>query len=147
MLFYFYLFSSQTVQRTVSQLLLEVGEKDNNMRTLPSGVKLFDLLRTAGEGNSSNILGSYTSKGLQGNALVEILSRVSAEDLLSLQRGVDRASASYRFYQYNSSMSLSDRDIPTRSVSVRTVHKSLYSTYIPFSAYDKFNEAVVLLIF
>ena len=113
------------MQRTVAQLLLEVNEKDNNMRTLPSGVRLFDLLKSAGEGNSSDTLGSYTSKGLQGNALVEILSRVSPGDLLSLQRGVDRASASYRYYQYNSSMSLSDKDIPTRSVSVSIVDDAL----------------------
>lgn len=94
--------------------MLEVDERDYNMRTLPSGVRLFDLLKYAESGNTSGVLGSYTTKGSQGNALVEILSRIPPGDLLTLQRGVDRASSSYRFYQYNSSMSLSDGDIPTR---------------------------------
>ena len=49
-----------------------------------------------------------------GNALVQILQRIPLGDLEELQRGVERASSSFRYYQYNSSLQLNDKDIPTR---------------------------------
>lgn len=48
------------------------------------------------------------------NALVEILQRIPPGDLEALQRGVEMASSSFRYYQYNSSLRLHDKDIPTR---------------------------------
>ena len=56
-----------------------------------------------------------TGTGAWGsNALMGILQRIPQRDLEALQRGVEIASASFRYYQYNSSLRLNDRDIPTR---------------------------------
>ena len=59
--------------------------------------------------------GAGTGTGAWGsNALMGILQRIPQRDLEALQRGVEIASASFRYYQYNSLLRLSDRDIPTR---------------------------------
>ena len=48
------------------------------------------------------------------NALVAILQRIPLGDLEALQMGVEMASSSFRYYQYNSSLRLNNEDIPTR---------------------------------
>ena len=67
-----------------------------------------------------NVVGSRAGIGAGAgawgsNALLGILQRIPQRDLEALQRGVEIASASFRYYQYNSSLRLNDRDIPTRS--------------------------------
>lgn len=96
-------------------MLSEVTEKD--MGVLPSGRTLYSLLAAADEESQSGSSGTDSMKGKgagTGNALVAILSRVPLEDLRALQEGVERASGQYRYYLYNSTMRLNDRDIPTR---------------------------------
>ena len=67
--------------------------------------------RGAGAGSSA----AGVSAGVWGgNALVQILQRIPSGDLEELQRGVERASSSFRYYQYNSSLQLNNKDIPTR---------------------------------
>ena len=88
----------------MKELLAELNEKE--MDVLPSGLSIYSLLQMAdrGEGidmNSTSISGSITGSP---SALIQILSRVPYVDLLALQNGVRVASASYRYYQYNSSM-------------------------------------------
>ena len=102
------------MQRSVKELLAELKEEE--MDILPSGLSIYSLLQMAdrGEGvdkNSTSISGALKDST---SALIQILSRVPYEDLLSLQSGVRVASASYRYYQYNSSMGTSTSDIPTR---------------------------------
>lgn len=64
--------------------------------------------------------GAGAGAGAWGNnALMGILQRIPQRDLEALQRGVEIASASFRYYQYNSSLRLNDRDIPTRSTVER----------------------------
>jgi hypothetical protein len=96
-------------------MLSEVTEKD--MGVLPSGRTLYSLLAAADEESQSGSSDTDSMKGKgagTGNALVAILSRVPLEDLRALQEGVERASGQYRYYLYNSTMRLNDRDIPTR---------------------------------
>jgi hypothetical protein len=96
-------------------MLAEVTEKD--MGVLPSGRSLYSLLAAADEGSQTGSTGTDSAKGKgagTGNALVAILSRVPLEDLRALQEGVERASGQYRYYLYNSTMRLNDKDIPTR---------------------------------
>ena len=102
------------VQRSVKELLVEMSE--DKMDRLPSGVSIYSLLRTAEEEEGEVVNASMTrSIGTDSpNALIQILSRVSPEDLLALQKGVRVASASYRYYQYNSSIGTAAADIPTR---------------------------------
>lgn len=111
----------QVVQRTIREMLAEVTEKD--MGYLPSGRSLYSLLAAADTDeasqagsaghNSAKDKGTGAGAGT-GNALVAILSRVPTEDLRALQEGVERASGQYRYYLYNATMRLNDRDIPTR---------------------------------
>ena len=68
-----------------------------------------------------------------GNALVQILERIPLGDLEELQRGVERASSSFRYYQYNSSFQLNDKDIPTRCACLqyhRIICYSIISCHI-----------------
>jgi hypothetical protein len=100
------------VQRTVRDMLAEVTEKD--MGVLPSGRSLYSLLAAADEDSQTGSSGVKGKGAGTGNALVAILSRVPLEDLRALQEGVERASGQYRYYLYNSTMRLNDKDIPTR---------------------------------
>lgn len=94
-------------------MLSEVSEKD--MGVLPSGRSLFSLLAAAREdAHNSTVKGGREKGAGADNALVAILSRVPPEDLRTLQEGVERASGQYRYYLYNSTMRLNNKDIPTR---------------------------------
>ena len=71
--------------------------------------------RTATGTGTKALTGAVTGAGAWGsNALVAILQRIPPGDLEALQRGVEVASSSFRYYQYNLSLRLNDRDIPTR---------------------------------
>ena len=102
------------VLRTVTELLAEVKEED--MARLPSGISLYSLLQQTDtlEGVNRSDSGSSSSSSSSSNALIHILSRIPRGDLLQLQRGVHVASASYRYYQYNSTQGTATTDIPTR---------------------------------
>lgn len=71
---------------------------------------------------------SAAGSGVWGeNALVQILQRIPLGDLEELQRGVERASSSFRYYQYNSSLQLNDKDIPTRCACLQCHLFAYYS--------------------
>lgn len=75
--------------------------------------------RGAGAGAGAGTSAAGVSAGVWGgNALVQILQRIPLGDLEELQRGVERASSSFRYYQYNSSLQLNDKDIPTRCACI-----------------------------
>ena len=128
---------SQVVQHNASHLLSKLSEAD--MGHLPSGLSLYSILqqveadsrldgraldrtdnrtdnRTNNATSGGQIVRGAINAGIaaHGNVLVQMLARIPPSDLLALQKGVEVASRSYRYYLYNSSMDSSRQEIPTR---------------------------------
>jgi hypothetical protein len=95
------------VQFSAEKLLARYKSEPHKFGYLPSGESLYEILvRANKEGAAYRTVNGIS---VYVNPLVQILERISKDDIAFLQRGVAAAAPSYRFYSMNSSMS----SIPT----------------------------------
>jgi hypothetical protein len=86
------------VQFTAEKLLARFRSEPEKFGYLPMGESLYEILANA------NRDGAAYRNGIYVNPLVQILERVSQENIAYLQQGVVVAAPNYRFYALNESM-------------------------------------------
>lgn len=87
------------VHFTAQKTLAKYAYTRHDLGVLPSGQLIYDLLQ-----QSVAAGGDHSPEGHYVNPLVQILSKVSPQDIAYLQAGVARAAPHYRYYAMNSNL-------------------------------------------
>jgi len=82
-----------TVRFTAESLLKTYADKRESLGVLPSGVTFYSLLEEASVNRAA-----YDSKGRYVNPLVQMLQRVSSNDVEILRAGVAQAAPMFQYY-------------------------------------------------